>query len=97
VGLNFDTSFTGKDRLRIKLEAGNFTPLDASITGTDMTLYDFDTRTGPTGNDIVLGTLAYQFPIGDRVQVFVAPQGLGSPDIAPQLALFCHSGWRIMS
>lgn len=85
VGLNFDTSFTGKDRLRIKLEAGNFTPLDASITGTDMTLYDFDTRTGPTGNDIVLGTLAYQFPIGDRVQVFVAPQGLGSPDITPQL------------
>jgi hypothetical protein len=59
--------------------------LDASITGTDMTLYDFDTRTGPTGNDIVLGTLAYQFPIGDRFQVFLAPQGLGSPDIAPQL------------
>jgi len=58
VGLNFGTSFTGRDRLRTKLEAGNFTPLDASITGTDMTLYDFDTRTGPTGNDIVLGTLA---------------------------------------
>jgi hypothetical protein len=85
VGLNFDTSFTGRDRLRTKLEAGNFTPLDASITGTDMTLYDFDTRTGPTGNDIVLGTLAYQFPIGDRLQVSIAPQGLGSPDIAPQL------------
>jgi hypothetical protein len=85
VGLNFDTSFTGRDRLRTKLEAGNFTPLDASITGTDMTLYDFDTRTGPTGNDIVLGTLAYQFPIGDRLQVFLAPQGLGSPDVAPQL------------
>ncbi len=85
VGLNFDTSFTGRDRLRTKLEAGNFTPLDASITGTDMTLYDFDTRTGPTGNDIVLGTLAYQFPIGDRFQVFLATQGLGSPDIAPQL------------
>ncbi len=85
VGLNFDTSFTGRDRLRTKLEAGNFTPLDASITGTDMTLYDFDTRTGPTGNDIVLGTLAYQFPIGDRFQVSIATQGLGSPDIAPQL------------
>jgi hypothetical protein len=32
-----------------------------------MTLYDFDTRTGPTGNRIVLGTLTYQFPIGDRI------------------------------
>ncbi len=85
VGLNFDTSFTGKDRLRTKLEAGNFTPLDASITGTDMTLYDFDTRTGPTGNRIVLGTLAYQFPIGDRMEVVIATQGLGSPDVAPQL------------
>jgi hypothetical protein len=85
VGLNFDTSFTGTDRLRTKLEAGNFTPFNRAITGTDMTLYDFDTRTGPTGNSIVLGTLAYQFPIGNVVQVFIAPQGLGSPDVAPQL------------
>jgi hypothetical protein len=50
-----------------------------------MTLYDFDTRTDPTGNRIVIGTLAYQFPIGDRLQVFIAPQELGSPDVAPQL------------
>jgi hypothetical protein len=85
VGLVFDTSFTGRDLLRTKLEAGNFTPLDASITGTDMTLYDFDTRTGPTGNDVVLGTLLYKFPIGTAIEVFLAPQGLGSPDVAPQL------------
>jgi hypothetical protein len=50
-----------------------------------MTLYDFDTRTGPTGNDIVLGTLAYRFPVGDRIQVFISSQGLGSPDVAPDL------------
>jgi hypothetical protein len=50
-----------------------------------MTLYDFDTRTGPTGNRIVLGTLTYQFPIGDRMEVVIATQGLGSPDVAPQL------------
>ncbi|HEY9652879.1 MAG TPA: iron uptake porin, partial [Coleofasciculaceae cyanobacterium] len=56
-----------------------------SVTGTDMTLYDFDTRTGPTGNDIVLGSLLHRFPVGDRAEVFLAPQGLGSPDIAPQL------------
>lgn len=86
VGLNFDTSFTGEDLLRVKFEAGNFTPLDASVTGTDMTLYDFDTRTGPTGNDLVLGSLVYRFPIGDRAEAFIAPQGLGSPDIAPQLS-----------
>jgi BMFP domain-containing protein YqiC len=85
VGLNFDSSFTGKDLLRVKLEAGTFSPLDASVTGTDMTLYDFDTRTGPTGNDIVLGSLSYRFSIGDRLEVFIASQGLGSSDIAPQL------------
>ncbi|MEW6492773.1 MAG: iron uptake porin [Cyanobacteriota bacterium] len=85
VGLNFDSSFTGEDLLRVKLESGNFTPLDASVTGTDMTLYDFDTRTGPTGNDVILGSLSYRFPVGDRVEVVVAPQGLGSPDVAPQL------------
>ena len=84
-GLVFDTSFTGRDLLRTKFEAGNFSPLDASITGTDMTLYDFDTRTGPTGNDIVLGTLLYRFPIGDTIEAFIAPQGLGSADVAPQL------------
>lgn len=85
VGLNFDSSFTGEDLLRLRLEAGNFSPLDASITGTDMTLYDFDTRTGPTGNDIVLGSVSYRFPIGNRVEAVIAPQGLGSPDVAPQL------------
>lgn len=85
VGLNFDSSFTGKDLLRVKLEAGNFNPLDASVTGTDMTLYDFDTRTGPTGNNLVLGSMSYRFPIGDRIEVFIASQGVGSPDIAPQL------------
>lgn len=85
ISLNFDSSFTGRDLLRVKLEAGNFNPFDASVTGTDMTLYDFDTRTGPTGNDIVLGTLRYQFWIGDRIEVYIAPQGLGSPDVAPQL------------
>ncbi len=85
VSLNFDTSFTGRDLLRTKLEAGNFVPFDETITGTDMTLYDFDTRTGPTGNDIVLGSLLYRFPIGERAEVFIGTQGLGSPDIAPQL------------
>lgn len=84
MALYFDTSFTGKDRLRTKLEAGNYSPFDASVTGTDMTLYDFDTRTGPTGNRVVLSTLLYQFPIGNRSQIFIAPQGLGSPDVAPQ-------------
>jgi hypothetical protein len=85
VSLSFDTTFTGRDLLRTKFEAGNFTPLDASVTGTDMTLYDFDTRTGPTGNDVVLSTLFYKFPIGDRIEVFLAPQGVASNDIAPQL------------
>ncbi|MBD1807418.1 carbohydrate porin [Microcoleus sp. FACHB-SPT15] len=89
--LNFDTSFTGLDRLRTKLEGGNFSALS---TGTDMTLYDFDTftRTGSdvvttvdTGNDIVLGSLVYQFPISRIAQIFISAQGLGSDAIAPQL------------
>lgn len=85
MSLYFDTSFSGRDRLRTKLEAGNYNSFNASVTGTDMTLYDFDTRTGPTGNRVVLGTLLYQFPIGNRSQIFIAPQGLGSPDVAPQM------------
>lgn len=89
--LNFDTSFTGRDRLRTKLEAGN---LSALTTGTDMTLYDFDTftRTGSdiattvdTGNNFVLGSLVYQFPITNNAQVFISAKGQGADGIAPQL------------
>ncbi|MCC2692711.1 hypothetical protein IQ240_08910 [Nodularia sp. LEGE 04288] len=44
VRLNFDSSFTGKDRLRVRLQSGNVTGLNPGVTGTNMTRLGFDTK-----------------------------------------------------
>jgi len=78
VRLNFDTSFTGRDRLRTRLEAGNITRFDDGVTGTDSTRLGFDTN---NGNDIEVTDLWYRFPVGERITAFVGPTGLDLDDI----------------
>jgi hypothetical protein len=70
VVLKFDTSFTGKDRLRTQLVAGNINGFGYGVTGTDMTLLIGAVN---TGNQVKLGTLFYEFPIGKRGIIAVAP------------------------
>ncbi|MFB2921954.1 MULTISPECIES: iron uptake porin [Aerosakkonema] len=73
VRLNFDTSFTGKDRLRTRLQARNITPFSGSVTGTNMT------RLGVDGNDdnnnVTLSQLIYRFPLGSRTTVHLIANG----------------------
>ncbi|MGB3240795.1 MAG: iron uptake porin, partial [Geitlerinemataceae cyanobacterium] len=69
VSLSFDTSFTGKDRLQANIQAGKIDGLGSSVTGTDMTRLIGATN---TGNDVRLGNLFYEFPIGDRGMAAVA-------------------------
>lgn len=73
--LNFDTSFTGKDLLRTRLQARNITPFTrtgtpgaAGDTGTGMTRLGFD---GDEGNDIALDDFFYRFPVTDFAEVKV--------------------------
>ncbi len=66
VRLNFDTSFIGKDRLRVRLQARNINEFRGSVTGTDMTRLGFD---GDEDNQVGLDDLYYQFPLGDKVRV----------------------------
>lgn len=62
VRLNFDTSFTGRDRLRTRLQANNITPFSGSaLTGTNMTRLNFD---GTNDNNFALSVLQYRFPVG---------------------------------
>lgn len=68
VRLNLDTSFTGKDRLRVRLEANNTNAFNAPVTGTNMTRIGWDS-TNDTSNDLVLGKLFYRFPVGDRINI----------------------------
>jgi hypothetical protein len=74
--LNFDASFTGKDRLRVRLQAANVTPFSgATITGTNQTRVSYDgagdTAAGIGANDIQVQRLEYRFPVGERATVFV--------------------------
>jgi hypothetical protein len=73
VRLNFDTSFTGKDLLRTRLQARNITPFSGDLTGTNMTRFGFDgNTTGAAGaNAFGIDDLYYRFPIGDNLRVQV--------------------------
>lgn len=70
VRLNFDTSFTGKDRLRIRLQARNIQPLNAGVTGTNATRLSFDGQAGDT-NTFTLDDLYYRFPVGKNGRLTV--------------------------
>jgi hypothetical protein len=65
--LNFDTSFTGRDRLRTRLQAGNIDN-NSDETGTNMTRLGFDTD---TDNEIEIDDFFYRFPVGDIALVQV--------------------------
>ncbi len=67
--LNFDTSFTGKDLLRTRLRAGNFSDLPF---GSSSSLFKLD-KAETTDNSVELDRLYYQFPVGSDVTVTVGP------------------------
>lgn len=62
--LNFNTSFTGRDLLRVRLDALDPIRLNAPVTGTNMTRLAFD-RTN--NNDLDIGKFFYRFPVSDRL------------------------------
>jgi Carbohydrate-selective porin, OprB family/S-layer homology domain len=74
IRLNFLTSFTGKDRLFTRLQAGNATTLitgailDDGSSGTQEGRFPYD---GPSDNDIVLDRLDYRFPLGKQATVTI--------------------------
>lgn len=70
--LNFDTSFTGKDRLRMRLEGGNFQSFSYNVNITNEAQLSFDTG---TNNDVILSDLSYSFPIGEKINVFLLATG----------------------
>ncbi|MFB2980951.1 iron uptake porin [Microseira sp. BLCC-F43] len=74
VRLNFDTSFSGRDLLRTRLQARNITQFDTAgsdninVTGTNMSRLSFD---GNDNNDVVLDDLWYRFPIGKNARAWI--------------------------
>ncbi|MCG8363705.1 MAG: iron uptake porin [Pseudanabaenales cyanobacterium] len=71
--LNFDTSFTGEDRLRLRLEAGTNDEAPVGFPG------GFANSAGGD-NDIVLDDVYYSFPVGDRLDIIVAGNDIATDD-----------------
>jgi Carbohydrate-selective porin, OprB family/S-layer homology domain len=76
VRLNFDTSFTGNDLLRARLQSRD---LDKYAGFGDLS---WRIGTG-TGDGVNLTQLYYTFPIGERVDVTIAANGFSDSDWVP--------------
>ncbi|TAG86140.1 MAG: porin [Oscillatoriales cyanobacterium] len=85
VRLNFNTSFTGKDLLRTRLQARNVANYGtATTTGTNMARLAL---TGEDGSQFSLDQAWYRFPLGNATAWF-GPKGLRLDDIAELTAPF---------
>ncbi|BBC23328.1 iron uptake porin [Pseudanabaena sp. ABRG5-3] len=85
VRLNLDTSFTGKDLLRTRLQASNTPNIAGTISGTaaapvinglgvpSSSRLSFDSESTP--NTFEINRLSYKFPIGDNFTAYIAPIG----------------------
>jgi hypothetical protein len=71
VEMNFDSSFTGEDRLRTRLRAR-----DVQQFGADPEGFSYG---GSNGGDVVLDNLFYDFPLTDSIDVRIGANSL-SPD-----------------
>ncbi len=79
--LDFDTSFTGEDQLRFRLQSTNVARLD-DVFETDMARLAIQ---GEDQNQIELSRLDYSFPMGDHTEIFIPIVGGSISDIADTL------------
>ncbi|NCS84982.1 MAG: iron uptake porin [Cyanobacteria bacterium] len=93
VRLTLDTSFTGKDRLRTRLAAGNV-PRIRTQTGNQaastQARLNFEQFTGGTGNDVILDRVYYTTPIGDKFKFWVGT-AMPSEDIYETFSPYTES------
>jgi len=73
--LNFDTSFTGEDRLRIRLQAGDNS---GSLANTEGGLANGGT--GGSGDNVKLDDVYYSFPVGNRISGIIAANSVETDD-----------------
>uniref|UniRef100_UPI00286A9028 iron uptake porin n=1 Tax=Chamaesiphon sp. OTE_20_metabat_361 TaxID=2964689 RepID=UPI00286A9028 len=72
VRLNFDTSFTGKDRLRTRLQSRNTPNFSGAVTGTNMTRLGYD---GNEENATNVSLLQYTYPVSSQTKVILETIG----------------------
>lgn len=89
VRLTLDTSFTGKDRLRTRLQSGSIPGIDEA-TGTEMARLTF--QEDDSQNRLELSRLEYRFPVGQRATIYVEAVGGSLRDFADPLNPVAGSG-----
>ncbi|NJK40198.1 MAG: carbohydrate porin [Acaryochloridaceae cyanobacterium SU_2_1] len=92
--LDIETSFTGEDQLRFRLQSTNLARLD-DLFETNMARLAIQ---GEDQNQIELNRLDYSFPISDRTDLFIPIVGGSISDIADPLnPAFSSSGEGALS
>jgi Carbohydrate-selective porin, OprB family/S-layer homology domain len=87
VRLNFDTSFTGNDLLRARLQARNIDKYAG--------FGDLNWRIGAgSDNSVSLSQLYYTFPVGSRANITVAANGFSDSDWVPSTISPFESGGK---
>jgi hypothetical protein len=77
VRLFFDSSFTGQDQLRVRLQARNIvTPAESG--GNNALALNFE---GNNDNNIELSQLFYTFPVNNTINAFIGTTGIDIDDI----------------
>ncbi|MBD2355646.1 carbohydrate porin [Tolypothrix sp. FACHB-123] len=81
--LQLESSFTGKDLLRVRLEFGNFANSNgvsqiAAASGTGMTRLNFD---NDSNNTLFVPHIRYYFPVSESLSFVIGPVGIGYNDI----------------
>lgn len=89
VRLNFLTSFTGKDLLITRLQAGNVGPSFRNFTGTDEGRFTYD---GFVDNDVRLDRLHYIFPVTDNLKATIMANAGGHHFYADTVNPYLESG-----
>lgn len=84
VRLTLDSSFSGKDRLRVRLQGANISSLEKA-TGTDMARLGFESD---NENELRISRLEYSFPIGKQARVSIGATGSELSDFADTLNPF---------
>jgi hypothetical protein len=92
VRLNFDTSFTGEDLLRARLQAREFDDFGGFGANTSWQ-WGSGQPDGSTSSTVSLDDLLYTFPLGNRVQVILGANSIGNSDfVASTVSPFDSSG-----
>lgn len=67
--LNLTTSFSGRDRLLIRLQSSDRVPNFNGASATDMTRLSFEV--GNTNDNLTVNLLEYRFPVGEKLNFYL--------------------------